>query len=153
KLYAWAEPISDTNLHPIPPELERLLNTPTQGHSSVRDRVNTAQALNGVPEGQRDETLFKLACKLRSADVPQDAAEKLILEAAHNCQPPFPERMALEKVAHAYQKYPPRQPQAAPGNQAEIWPEFLSAKEILQAPKDPTRWIVSESLPAGGASV
>lgn len=37
--------------------------------------------------------------------------------------------------------------------QSELWPEFLTAKEILQAPKDPTRWIVAECLPAGGASV
>jgi hypothetical protein len=43
--------------------------------------------------------------------------------------------------------------QPAPKKQSELWPEFLTAKEILQAPKDPTRWIVEDCLPAGGASV
>lgn len=33
-------------------------------------------------------------------------AEKLILEASGNCQPPFPRREALEKVHRAYRKYP-----------------------------------------------
>jgi len=85
----------------------------SQQHSSLahqngdRERFNTAQALAGVPEGQRDETLFKLACKLRSADVPRDMAETLILEAARNCQPPFSERIALEKVERVYRRYEP----------------------------------------------
>jgi hypothetical protein len=37
--------------------------------------------------------------------------------------------------------------------QSKTWPQFLTAKEILQAPKDPTRWIADECLPVGGASV
>ena len=65
------------------------------------ERFNTAQALAGVPEGQRDETLFKLARKLRNANIPRDMAERLIQEAAQNCQPPFPGSVALEKVDRA----------------------------------------------------
>ncbi len=53
-------------------------------------------------------------------------------------------------MARVYQRYEPKQPQT---KQATIWPEFLTAKEILQAPKDPTRWIVENCLPVGGASV
>jgi len=152
KQYTWEVPISG-ELPALPPELHKLVTAPTSGGGNgYRERFNTANALQGVSEGQRDDTLHKLASKLRGADVPRDMAETLILEAAKNCQPPFPERSALEKVARAYQKYEPRQTQSAP-KQAEIWPEFLTAKEILQAPKDPTRWIVSECLPAGGASV
>src|SRR5262249_41897750 len=37
--------------------------------------------------------------------------------------------------------------------QAGIWPEFLTAKDILEAPKDPTRWILDGCLPVSGASV
>ena len=36
--------------------------------------------------------------------------------------------------------------------QANLWPEFLTAKDILQAPNDPTRWILENCLPVGGAS-
>src|SRR5215217_1501544 len=41
------------------------------------ERFDTARALAGVPEGERDDTLFRLACKLRHADVPEDWAERL----------------------------------------------------------------------------
>ena len=71
------------------------------------ERLDTAEILNGVPEGERDSKLFKLACKLRGADVPQDMAEELVAKAARNCEPPFPEREALQKVVNAYNRYSP----------------------------------------------
>ncbi len=155
KTYIWEVPVS-AELPTLPPELFKLLSAPSSNNNNndngYRERFNTAQSLDGVPEGQRDETIFKLACKLRSADVPQEMAETLIVEAARNCQPAFSEKVALEKVKRAYVRYQPTGAKGPP-NQKEIWPEFLTAKEILQAPKDPTRWIVSECLPAGGASV
>jgi putative DNA primase/helicase len=76
-------------------------------HGSGRERFDTAAALSGVPEGERDSTLFRLASKLRNADVPQDVAEGLVLQAADNCDPPFPEDAALAKVANAYERYQP----------------------------------------------
>jgi hypothetical protein len=36
-------------------------------HVQNKARLDTAAALAGVPEGQRDETLFRLACRLRPA--------------------------------------------------------------------------------------
>ena len=60
---------------------EILINRSKNGEQTnggaYRERFNTAEALNGVPEGQRDETIFKLACKLRNADVPKGMAEAL----------------------------------------------------------------------------
>jgi len=108
KVYKWQVPLT-SELPKLPVDLFKLISSPTGNGSEngFRDRFDTAQALAGVPEGQRDEILFRLACKLRSADVPQDMAESLILEAARNCQPPFPEREALEKVECAYRRYEP----------------------------------------------
>jgi hypothetical protein len=149
--YKWEVPIIG-ELPKLPTELYKLISRPVTGASTgYRERFNTAETLKGVPEGQRDQKLFQLACKLRTADVPQEMAESLIVEAAKNCQPPFSEKVAIEKVSRAYQRYEPNQ--GPHTKQAEIWPEFLTAKEILQAPKDPTRWIVADILPAGGASV
>jgi hypothetical protein len=68
--------------------------------------LDTALALSGVPEGQRDITIFRLACKLRRANVPLEMASRLVAEAARNCTPPFPEKEALAKVVRAYQRYP-----------------------------------------------
>jgi hypothetical protein len=67
---------------------------------------DTAAALGGVPEGERDNSLFRLACKLRGADVPQDVAEDMVLRAAAACVPPFPADAARRKVASAYSRYP-----------------------------------------------
>ncbi len=106
---------------------------------SFQERFDTAKALAGVPEGQRDETLFKLAGKLRNADVPQEMAEKLVLEAAQNCQPSFSESIALEKVGRVYERYQtgtaPSDPKvvSALGEETvrkdiklQTWEEFLS---------------------------
>lgn len=72
-----------------------------------REPVDTAEVLEGIAEGERDATLFRLACKLRRADVPRETAERLVLEAAANCRPPFADRDALAKVASAYSRYAP----------------------------------------------
>lgn len=149
KAYKWEVPLT-ASLPKLPGALFAMITAAVDPASGPRERFNTAQVLAGVPQGQRDQTLFKLACKLRSADVPREMAETLILEAAKNCDPPFSERTALDKVARVYQRYEPKQAQA---KQVAIWPEFLTAKEILQAPKDPTRWIIENCLPVGGASV
>jgi len=72
-----------------------------------REPLDVADALEGVTEGERDETLFRLACRLRRADVPRDMADRLVTEAAAACVPPFPKRDALAKVASAYSRYEP----------------------------------------------
>ncbi len=91
------------------PELVRLWRASTSAVAEERhrERLDTAAVLNGVPRGERDNTLFKLACKLRRADVPQDWAERLLAETAANCEPPFSEKEARAKVANAYGRYAP----------------------------------------------
>ena len=58
--------------------------------------------LQGVPEGQRDYTLFRYAASLRARNVRKEEALLLVKTAASNCSPPFPEREALAKVDSAY---------------------------------------------------
>jgi Bifunctional DNA primase/polymerase, N-terminal len=74
KQYIWEVPING-HLPKLPVELFKLISSPTS--NGVRERFNTAGALRGVPEGQRDQMLFKLACKLqkcgRAAGHCQDA--------------------------------------------------------------------------------
>jgi Bifunctional DNA primase/polymerase, N-terminal/AAA domain/Primase C terminal 1 (PriCT-1) len=103
KTYVWELPINDA-LPKLPGDLYKLIASPTP-NSGEHERFDTAGALAGVPDGKRDDTIFKFACKLRSADIPRDIAEDLILKAANSCDPPFPSREALEKVARVYQKY------------------------------------------------
>lgn len=90
-----------------PTEIERYLveDVPSGAAAPQSSGVDTAAILAGVPKGRRDKSLFRLASKLRRSDVPRDCAERLVLEAAQNCQPPFPEKEALAKVAGAYGRY------------------------------------------------
>ena len=91
--------------------------TPTPGWllARLRSRLSidadtpfdTASALAGVTEGERDDTLFRLACKLRRADVPRVMAEEMLLRAAANCSPPLPVPQARAKIDAAYRRYAP----------------------------------------------
>ena len=111
--YEW---LNENKLLPLPPSLlEILRNSPAcidEAESGQRF-FDTAGALAGVPLGQRDETIFKLACTLQGAGVPKEMTQKLVDEAARNCVPPFDERMAQEKVTRAYAEYEPRQKKPA----------------------------------------
>ena len=77
----------------------------------ANDPLDVAEVLSGVELGRRNQTLFRLACKLRAADVPEAWAARLVSEAASRCDPPWgsgpgeepPERM----VARVYATYAP----------------------------------------------
>lgn len=137
KVYKWEVPLTG-ELPELPVDLFKLISSPTENgsESGYRERFDTARALAGVAKGQRDETLFRLACKLRAADIPQDVAERLILEAARNCDPPFSEQVALKKVRNAYGRYEPRESQkfdSAPRTESvrngilpQTWGEFIN---------------------------
>lgn len=62
---------------------------------------------HGVPEGQRDDTLFRLAAKLRGIGVPYDLAVDMVERSAERCLPPFPLDQARAKVDSAYRRYLP----------------------------------------------
>ena len=151
KQYRWEVPING-ELPVLPVELYRLISSPApNAGNGFRERFNTAQALAGVPEGQRDETVFKLACKLRNADVPQDMAESLIVEAARNCQPPFPESAALEKVRRAYAKYSPEtKPHQATDSKRLRTP---IAVKISVVRREEVTWLWTNRIPKGKLTI
>ena len=105
KNYTWE--IEPTKLlQRLPNVLVGLIRGNQQySEKNGKDRFDTVTAMNGVPEGQRDETLFKLACKFRHENLSREFAEELILIAAQNCKPPFLDQDALKKVAHVYARY------------------------------------------------
>lgn len=94
----------------LPPDIASMIvNRPGPANGSgisSSDLPDTTTILNGVPEGERDDTLFREACRLRRqlGDDSRRAVEVLILEAARNCQPPFPPEEALRKVEQAWRQ-------------------------------------------------
>jgi len=145
KRYEWKKPLAE-NIPVLPESFIKLF---TNRLSTFHERFDTAGALNGVPEGQRDQEIFKLAAKLRGADVPYEIAVELCEKAAANCSPPFLD--ASTKVDHVYRRY-----ESGGSGQKRIqevfWPEPLSAQDILNLPPDDTRWVWDKCLPMRATS-
>jgi putative DNA primase/helicase len=80
-------------------------SSPSSEHGSSGPRFDIQAALNGAPAGRRDETIFKLASKMRHEDIPLEMALDWIRRAAENCTPPFSIEVAEEKVHRAYEQY------------------------------------------------
>lgn len=142
--YEWSKPLPDKPRE-LPAEFIALMDNPS-GASGHKAPFDTAGALSGLAEGQRDQGVFKLAAKLRGADVPYEAALELCEQAAANCVPPF--REARRKVDQAY-KYAAGRTQPI---EESFWPEPLSAQQLIDLPPDDTRWVWFECLPLRATS-
>lgn len=110
--YRWAQPLTDEPLPDLPQWIDELA---AEGHVSQNGTIHDGQPridvehllIHGVPEGQRDDTLFRLAAKLRGMGVPYDLAIDLVERSAERCSPPFPLDQARAKVESAYRRYEP----------------------------------------------
>lgn len=106
--YRWVEGTESFSHAAMPPWLHDLIrgsgpDSDQQDHSPLD--LDLIQ--QGIPEGQRDDLLWRYACKLRDDNLPLGYADLLIRQAARLCRPPFEEALAVEKVARAYQDYAP----------------------------------------------
>lgn len=171
--YKWIPGTEGLPLAPVPEWLNELIHErgPDFGAASegeYREPLDTEEALKGFPEGQRDDGLFRFACRLRHDDVPYAHAEALVLTAARNCTPAFPDRDAVAKVRHVYQTYPPGEvgPEvdvaedewfSPPNSRAQAEPEtekppaiFLRPiEDLLSAPVVEPDWMVDQLFTVG----
>jgi len=100
------------------------------------------RALQGVPEGERNNTATRLAGYFRRLGMEADAALALLgLWNLHNA-PPLPER-ELESVVKSVWRYP-GPPDPAP---------CLSVADLMAKQFPPTRWIVPDLLPEGSLAI
>jgi KaiC/GvpD/RAD55 family RecA-like ATPase len=119
--------------------LSRALN----GHGAearaehVRVGVEPARVLEGVAEGERDETLFRYACLLRRRGLDRAEAQTLVLNAARACKPPFPNQDALRKVEQAW-RYPAGQDsQRGDADEELTWEKLPTLVDVLGAMPPP----------------
>jgi len=119
-------------------------------------RLDTGAILDGVPEGQRNDQVFRLAAKLRGADVPYEMAARLIREAAANAKPPLDESEAVAALNSAYRRYAPTReatafledddaPAAEPTAARTIW----TARELRALDLPPIEWVLADTIPRG----
>ena len=102
--YTWV----DFTVEPAqaPADVLQSISAAAGRGQAAEDLPSTDDILNGVPEGKRDDTLFRFACRLRRQL--GDGARRLItgavLAAAANAEPPFPEDQALKCVDSAFKQ-------------------------------------------------
>jgi hypothetical protein len=152
--YRWAVPLNG-RLPPLPAALLIAINGPSANNGD-RAKFDSSIVWEGIPEGQRDDQLFRYACQLRHYGAPRDVAEQLIVEAAARCKPPFPKSDALKKVDQAYRKYSPggessNQEKAKPPSEHRF--SLISARDVMAAEDVEQRYIVEGMLPDGGMSL
>lgn len=150
--YAWEVAMTES-LPLMPPALYELIKSPPI--FSRKDRFDSTIVWEGIPEGQRDEQVFKYASQLRAWAVPEADAQTLVLAVAAKCVPPFSESEALAKLRQVYTRYREgtgRRVQEAQSGQGEIWPDMISAKAVIEH-IDTTRWIWREAIPVGGVAM
>lgn len=96
--YRWEMPLIGALPQP-PAALSKLLERPAVPNGANVGWI--ALAFNGVGEGQRDLTCFRLACYLFSKGIPGDVVEAILLNWAPNCTPAFEPDLVVKTVASA----------------------------------------------------
>lgn len=151
-----------TNLPTLEPE--QIPGYPVQGRSDgqAHEPLDVPSALAGVPLGQRNTTLFRLACKLRGLGLPQDWALELVSEAAANCTPPWgsaPDEEPVEQlVSRVYRTYQPN-PELIVSNGHRQSPvtglsdsdsdDAVRPVAVWELPEPaPREWLLADLLPA-----
>lgn len=100
--YHWVNTLAPVAL---PPDVIADVAQASERGNDSNPLPDTATILQGVAEGKRDEVLFRAACRWRrQLQDDRAAVTVLVLEAARNCEPPFPRDEALRKVDQAFKQ-------------------------------------------------
>lgn len=101
KRYRWNDltlPVPE-----IPPWVKHLV---AERSATTDRRLDLKGVLEGVPQGSRDDQIFRFASLLRGHGISRDLALLYVLTAAQKCIPPLDESVAIRKTEDAYRKYP-----------------------------------------------
>jgi len=82
--------------------------------------VDRGEILSGVTEGNRDNQLFKLICSYHEKGLTKEEMTPLVITAARNCKPPFPEKEALAKIDAVEKRYEKGTPKKKKGKQVDV---------------------------------
>jgi hypothetical protein len=108
-VYSWTTSPTEVPLPALPAWIDQMAATDRAGQERGPIAVSKLFA-DGIPQGERDSTLFRVAAKLRAVDVPEDVALGVLLELGARCQPPFEQDLTRKKVESAYHRYKPSPP-------------------------------------------
>ena len=105
---------------------QKLLKVLTNKNDYVSDFTITAsEVIYGVEQGSRNNSVFRLASRLRGMDLPYEKAKNQVIVAARNCTPALSDSEAIRCLDSAW-KFEPNKP-----NSGEHLTELGSAKSLV----------------------
>lgn len=147
--YAWLTPLDRMDLASLPEPLRALLVAPAAGGTGLRYRD-----VREIPEGQRNDTLYRLARSLVAKGLSAEAIlAALLAENDVRGHPPLPEDEVREIAEHAVaQPDRPGFPRSATAvaDDARDGLGLVPVGELLNEPDDAHAYIVENRLPAAG---
>jgi archaellum biogenesis ATPase FlaH len=108
--YAWIIPLRNRDDLPRAPQnlVDLILKEPENDRRRENDNGISwvAEALRGVPEGQRDATCTRLAGYFIQKHIDPETVKEILAESfARNCEPPFPQEMVIKCVDSVARKH------------------------------------------------
>lgn len=148
--YKWVES-PDLPLPELPAWARNSARKPTasgaEGGPLGKRRVSPAEVLAGVPQGQRNDALFRYACSLRARGLDQAEAQALVKQAARACVPPYPsgtdDPPVAEILGHVWRDYAKAPPEAGLREDVRNGQAFADtyAERVRYCP-DPEAWFI-----------
>lgn len=144
--YTW---IHDTGLlDEEPADLnESAAQLLTRSHPK-KEKAERRQVV-AVPEGNRNDTLFRYCCMQVGAGVPRDIAEKSALELNDTFDPPLSTSEVYTIIESAYSRYVPNERTIYGTQEAPINEDDLKMPTLEDYPEEPVEWLIPEYLPKG----
>jgi hypothetical protein len=145
--YEWLTPPDRCGLEPLPENVLGLLTTPAPAAAPLA-------ADDVIPEGRRDDTLYRLTRSLLARGGLSSGAIHLAIAETNRarCLPPLSDHHVRELVEHALLQ-PDRPDFRAPTTPTMTTADGLGLVpigDLLGEPAEAHAWIVEKRLPAGG---
>jgi len=122
----------------------------TLEQQAIAHHIDNIVPLIGIPEGERNGTIFKYACNLRAREMTYEEAKFLICEMATKCEPPLSENETIKCLDSAW-RYIPNFNCTDTGNAKRL--VYLYGEDLIHVPEfkawmhwDSERWLFDHSL-------
>lgn len=147
--YEWLISPHDDAMPDPPPWLGKVF----EEQATHRPSLDVGRIMEGIPEGQRDAELNRLAGWMRHKNFPQDVAIDVVEKAAERCKPPFGKAQARSKVVWAFTHYEPGEDFSPildlSKNGLEGEADTFTLQELMGEEYPPVEWAIDGLLPAG----